>query len=61
MLIVGEKYSFIKLESKQLNKKFNNIETITYKDKTPCYNTNTKVDDKTTTNNTIDNNSLKMI
>ncbi len=35
MLILGEKYSFTPLELQRLNKKFDVIETIAYKDETP--------------------------
>ena len=36
MLILGEKYIFTKLEIQRLNKKFNTITNITYKDKNPA-------------------------
>ena len=35
MIILGEKYKFTDLELKRLNKKFNDMQTIIYKDKTP--------------------------
>jgi lipopolysaccharide/colanic/teichoic acid biosynthesis glycosyltransferase len=54
MLILGEKYKFTDLELKRLNKKFDIIETLVYKDKTP-------VDVISDIENELNSNSVKVI
>jgi lipopolysaccharide/colanic/teichoic acid biosynthesis glycosyltransferase len=54
MLILGEKYKFTDLELKRLNKKFDIIETLIYKDKAP-------VDVISDIENELNSNSVKVI